>query len=226
MLVKWLRIRNAVAAVQHFPVAVLNLIPTANENAAIQHLVEILKKFVSVSKVLQRSGDRRVSVFIVRALFDKLISDFPSTPLSHIQKNADIIENKAFENGICKIQGGIEQSLTREEKAAVAIFLRNDATNDDDDDVAAASETEGYGEDILRSAEKSKRARVLTSKYRSTVHAASSSNTVERANSRAKLILSTQRRRMKSDTVQMTLFLHQNKTLWRSARSVQAIFRP
>jgi len=223
MLLKWLRIRNAVAAVQHFPVAVLNLIPTANENAAIQHLVEILKKFESVSKVLQRGGDRRVSVFIVRALFDKLISDFPSTPLTHIQKNADIIENKAFENGICKIQGGIEQSLTREEKAAVAIFLRNDATNDDDDDVAAASETEGYGEDILRSAEKSKRARVLTSKYRSTAHVASNSNIVERANSRAKLILSTQRRRMKSETVQMTLFLHQNKSLWPDARSVQAI---
>jgi hypothetical protein len=51
MLLKWLRIRNAVAAIQHFPVAVLNLIPTANENAAIQHLVEILKKFESVSKV-------------------------------------------------------------------------------------------------------------------------------------------------------------------------------
>ena len=94
---------------------------------------------------------------------------FPSTPLTHIQRNADIIENKAFENGICKIQGGREQSLAREEKAAVAIFLRNDATNDDDDDLAAASETEGYGEDILRSAEKSKRARVLTSKYR-TLH--------------------------------------------------------
>ena len=76
---------------------------------------------------------------MVIALFDKLISDFPRLSLTHIQRNADIIKNKAFENGICKIQGGLEQSLTREEKAAVAIFLRNDSTNDDDD--VAASET-------------------------------------------------------------------------------------
>ena len=159
---------------------------------------------------------------MVRALFDKLVSDFSGTPLSHIQRNADIIENKAFENGICKIQAGLEQSLTRDEKAAVAIFLRNDATNADDDD-DAASDAEGYGKDILRSAEKSKRARVLTSKYRSTAHVASNSNIVERANSRAKLILSAQRRRMSSETVQMTLFLHQNKSLLPDARSVQTI---
>ena len=165
MLLKWLRIRDAVAAVQHFPISVLNLIPTASENTAIQHLVDILKKFESVSKVLQRGGERRVSVFMVRALFDKLISDFPGAPLLHIQRNADIIENKSFENGICKIQGGLEETFTRDEKAAVAIFLRNDATNNDDA-ADAAIETEGYGEDILKSAEKIKRARISTSKYR------------------------------------------------------------
>ena len=222
MLLKWLRIRDAVAAVQHFPISVLNLIPTASENTAIQHLVDILKKFESVSKVLQRGGERRVSVFMVRALFDKLISDFPGAPLLHIQRNADIIENKSFENGICKIQGGLEQTLTRDEKAAVAIFLRNDATNNDDA-ADAAIETEGYGEDILKSAEKIKRARISTSKYRSTMHVASNSNIVERANSRAKPILSAQRRRMNSETVQSTLFLQQNKSLWPDARSVQTI---
>ncbi len=55
------------------------------------------------------------------------------------------------------------------------------------------------------------------------MHIASNSNIVERANSRAKLILSAQRRRMKSETVQTTLFLHQNKALWPDARSVQTI---
>jgi len=113
--------------------------------------------------------------------------------------------------------------LTREEKAAVSIFLRNDATNDDDDDDDDAKENDGNGEDILRSAEKSKCAKVLTSKYRSTAHVASNSNIVERANSRAKLILSAQRRRMSSETVQMTLFLHQNNSLRPDARSVQTI---
>ena len=57
----------------------------------------------------------------------------------------------------------------------------------------------------------------------STAHVASNSNIVERANSRAKLILSAQRRRMSSETVQMTLFLHQNNSLRPDARSVQTI---
>ena len=52
---------------------------------------------------------------------------------------------------------------------------------------------------------------------------ASNSNIVERANSRANLISSVQRRPMSSQTVQMTLFLHQNKSLWPDARSVQTI---
>jgi hypothetical protein len=56
-----------------------------------------------------------------------------------------------------------------------------------------------------------------------TAHVASNSNIVERANSRAKLILSAQRRSMSSETVQMTLFLHQNKSLWPDARSVESI---
>jgi hypothetical protein len=49
---------------------------------------------------------------------------------------------------------------------------------------------------------------------------ASNSNIVERANSRDNLISSVQRRRMSSETVQTTLFLHQNKSLWPDARSV------
>ena len=55
------------------------------------------------------------------------------------------------------------------------------------------------------------------------MHVVSNSNIVERANSRTKLILSAQRRRMSSETVQTILFLQQNKSLWPDARSVQTI---
>ena len=82
-------------------------------------------------------------------------------------------ENKAFENGVCKVQGGLEQTLSRDEKAAVAVFLLSDATKSDDDDGDDgddASEAEGYGENILRSAENTKGARVLKSKSQSKGH--------------------------------------------------------
>ena len=48
------------------------------------------------------------------------------------------------------------------------------------------------------------------------MHVASNSNIT-------KQILSAQRKRMSSETVQTTLYLQQNKSLWPDARSVQTI---
>ena len=64
---------------------------------------------------------------------------------------------------------------------------------------------------------------LLSSKYRSTNHVASTSNIVERANSGAKLILTQQRKSMRPKTVNMIMLLKQNKSLWPDARSLQLV---
>jgi len=118
--------------------------------------------------------------------------------------HAAIINNKHFENGITKIQDGLETALSAVEKVAVKIFLKPA-------DPAA-----------LNSHRDAKRARLSTSKYRNTEHVASTSNIVERANSSAKLNLSDLRKSMKPETLHMIMFLKHNRSLWSNARVLQA----
>ena len=46
-------------------------------------------------------------------------------PLTAIKPDAKIVQNKNFESGICKIQGGMESTLTGAEVQAVKIFLKS-----------------------------------------------------------------------------------------------------
>jgi hypothetical protein len=177
--------------------------------------VDDLKKFESVSKRLQGGGDKRVSVYGVRALFDKLIADFPDKSLAHLRKNAAIVNNIEFENGIVKLQGGKESELTPREKTAVKIFLnQNSAAAVESQEDNEADDDEGYATRILNEAEVNKRARIEKSKYRGTLHVASTSNMCERLFSLAKLIMSHLRKSMDPDHLEWLLFLKANKQFW------------
>ena len=73
-------------------------------------------------------------MFQARACLDQLVTDFGGLhPLSHIRKNAAVIESKHFENGIYRIQAGLESTLSQhpQEKAAVKFFLKAGARDDD-----------------------------------------------------------------------------------------------
>lgn len=225
MLIKWNRIRLSVLQVQNFPPAVTNLIPSPAENVELQQLIINLEKFEGVSKILQGGGDNRVSVGEVRALFDRLVGEFDlDYQLSHIRKDATIINNKHFENGIAKIQDGLETTLSAAEKAAVKIFLKpvDPAAGGGAASAPAAASELSYAQAALNSHRDAKRARLSTSKYRSTEHVASTSNIVERANSSAKLSLSDLRKSMKPETLHMIMFLKHNRSLWPNARFLQA----
>ena len=84
-----------------------------------------LSDFESLSKGLQFSGKQRVNRFASRNLFDDLLNDYETyeRQLPHLHKNGAIVNH--FENGIGKIQGGIEHELSPAEKQAVKIFLLN-----------------------------------------------------------------------------------------------------
>lgn len=60
-----------------------------------------LTKFQSVSNVLQQK-DRTISVLDVRALFEKLISEYGSDFEEYISADANIVLNTTFEKAIVK----------------------------------------------------------------------------------------------------------------------------
>jgi hypothetical protein len=68
---------------------------------------------------------------------------------------ASIIDNKSFDKGIVKVQGDFENTLTRDEKAAISRFLITDA-----DDVEAEEEdeaTNNFAFNILREEQSAKK---------------------------------------------------------------------
>ena len=83
MLLKWMELREAVSQVEGWPQSVVNKIPTAVENQALQSLITNLKKIESVSKTLQGAGSNRLDLLQVRILFDKLVADFGKPISSH-----------------------------------------------------------------------------------------------------------------------------------------------
>merc|ERR1712046_274043 len=135
VLVKWKRIREFVVAIDNLPPVIVQSLPTPTENIAINSLVSRLSQFESVSKALQGGGDSTLTLYEARRLFDKLLTDFGDDyPLSELKKDSYLINNKAFENGIIKVQSGEESLLNRSEKEAASIFLLPNAGADIGDD--------------------------------------------------------------------------------------------
>jgi len=100
---------------------VREFIPSPEVRGVLENLTTSLVDFESVAKVLQRGGDNCFSCYESRSLFDKLLENHETAdqPLTHLHKNGRVVNNKDFENGIVKIQGGLEHTLTPAEKHAV-----------------------------------------------------------------------------------------------------------
>ena len=216
MLVKWNRLRQIVSGID-FSDEVSAKIPTPQENASLLLLINDLKKFESVSKILQSGGDKRVNLYEVRMLFDSLLNDFHEQrdKLVALKANSTIVKHPHFENGIVKRK---EETMSTAEKAACRIFLKIEEPV-----VVAQQDDVGYAESILSEAHRIKRSRTSSSRYRSTLHVASTSNICERLFSQAKLIMSALRKSMKPDTLNMLLLLKANRSMWPDARTIQTI---
>ena len=216
MLLKWERLREPIARVAHrFPQSVIEKIPSAEEKVRLEEITRALKDFESVSKGLQGGGDNRINRYGSRCAFDALLAthDTDERPLDHLHRNSAIVNNRAFENAIVKIQGNAEGDLTNIEKAAVAIFKIPTTAAP----VAAATPPPpqlSFFQRAQQESELRKRARIEKSSYRSTEHVSATSNICERLFSLAKLIMTHLRKHMDPDTLNMILFLKANKTLW------------
>ena len=105
MLLKYQRIREPISQCLQFPVTVLDLVPSAQENGILNETVEHLNKFESVLKILQGGGgENPVTLYGARALFNGLLKDFPHKSLSYLRANAAIVNNADFENAAVKLQ--------------------------------------------------------------------------------------------------------------------------
>ena len=100
MLLKWSRLREHILpSCSMFPKEVVDLIPTPAQDSAITDLLDVLKKFESVSKMLQMGGQGQLNLFKCRALFDKLYDDFASLyTITYITPTSKIVNNPDFEN--------------------------------------------------------------------------------------------------------------------------------
>ena len=219
MLKKWNRIKRKVSSISDWPEVLLDSIPTQLENARMLEYTGKLAKFESVSKALQKSGDKRLNVYQSRVLLNKIVTDYCNEfPLTSLRKDARIVQNKHFENGIFKIQGGLESTLNRAEEKAVEIFLKPSA------EVAEQrNDEENYADTILQEAAALKRRRTSASKYRCTSHVSPTTNIVERANSHGKLNMTDRRSSMHPETLQLIMVLKLNKNLWPSESVIQEI---
>ena len=154
---------------------------------------------VAFSKSLQLGGAKTLNLYSSRRLFDGLITDFGANyPLSALQKASDLVNDPNFKNGMIKIQAGLENTLTRLEKAAVAIFLKDKHNDEEEKSDGENQDVElSYAERILNEAnEEAKKRRVIESKYRSTEHVLSTSNLCKRLFSLCKILMSDRRKSM------------------------------
>ena len=123
-----------------------------------------------------------------------------------------------FENGVVKIQGGVEDELTDAEKRAVKVFLIEGEQIEAED---AQSEDLGFADQLLASSSSRKRGRARATAYRDTRHVHPTTNAIERLFSRCKLNMTALRKKMDPDSLDMLMFLKANKELWPDARTVQ-----
>ena len=125
---------------------------------------------------------------------------------------------RKFEKAVAKIQGNDERELTGNERRAVRHLQLDSSMEVGVPDRNNEDESEGtdFAQRVLDSAEVTKRARLGTyeSNYRCLLHIEAQSNVVERLFSRAKLIMTPERRNMNPYRLESLLFLRANYMLW------------
>jgi hypothetical protein len=183
-------------------------IPDAVEHQSIISLHANLEEVDEVCVEIQ--GDQNLCD--VRVMFDgtvDLITKIPEFE-RYLSPDAEIVKDKDFEKAIKKLQGRKEE-LNEAERLSVQGFLP--------EPTPPASSSARTAVEIAR--ENKKRRLVQDSPYRSVQHVLPTSNIVERLFSRAKMIMTDQRKRMNPDNLDALLFLKYNKCRWGS-RTVQA----
>jgi len=196
---------------ENFNEDVTDILPSAPQHRRISQMTVDLAKCNEVSLMLQKSS---LDQYLVRSMFDKIIENFPGME-NYLGANAAITTDPIFERAVVKIQSQLENTLTVAEARTVKGYLLAGADEDGNDSSDDQEEAGGFAMDIVReaTAKKAKNCNAAT-KYRSMNHLVTTSNIVERLFSRAKLVMTDQRKLMEPQHLELLLFLRCNKFLW------------
>ena len=192
-----------------------DLIPNATQKRQVESLIKVLAQIEVVNKDFQTDDATKITLSYVRTCFDGLIESFPDLS-SHLATNAEVVAFPDFENAIVKIQRGNESNLNAQEKRAVSQFLKNvpDRAVSRNEERKEEPELSFIERMRLKDAQSKKQRLSSTSKYINTFIVAPTSDICEQLFSRAKNIMTPNRRRMDPSTLEDILILKLNTDLW------------
>jgi hypothetical protein len=208
MLRRYLQMADSIRAVANVgnDRNVLDLIPTAAEEADIKLLLRELSEIDEITVKLQ-ADDMNMS--LTRSYFDQLMGRprYGSFMSKYLARDAKIIESPDFENAIVKVMRGEEASLTEAEKASIHPFLKPISTNLAEEESVSLAE-------VAEREEKRRRLDRTTSKYCDLSFINPTSNDPERLFSYAKLTNSDLRMSMTPKNFEARVFLKYNREYW------------
>ena len=191
------------------------LLPTEDEEAELSDLFKKLQQLDTVTKSLQ---SEKMTVSLVRYIFDEVISRFPCTK-HRLSTTARIVHNSDFENGIVKILEGRASELTSEEKKQTNCFLIPGGLSEFEN----ISDTDSIFESACKKCKydyvKNNRA------YEDLRYILPTSNHCERLFSRAGYCMNSRRQAILPSNIEAQVFLNCNSSFWGIA-DLNKIMRP
>jgi len=227
MIKKFLNIEKELSQI----LELLSLLPNHLEISYLRGAFETLKKFDSLTIMLQRDGMPFVES---REIFDLFLANFPD--LAHyISSDALIIENEKFEKTVMKIARNMP--LSDQEAAIVAPLLKEEYSvveaqlhaSGDEQLSSVMSESEVAYSELLQRKLKRQRMQVLEQEkpksYIDLSMLPGTSVNCERLFSTAKFILSDTRKRTSPKLFEALLLLKVNRSFWNTSSVARAMGR-
>ncbi|ETP05005.1 hypothetical protein F441_18303 [Phytophthora nicotianae CJ01A1] len=184
---------------------IMELLPSPASNKRLRALFKELKDVESVAKALQ---GRDTDLLDVRQWFDELLALKPQFA-TYLGPQAEIVHSPDFESGCVRVLRGLQDRLTRAEEAVLGPFVRLAEHTDEDSD-----------DDDLSFVERLRKRRRLgepSVSYEQLKTIPPTSNVVERFFSVARVTFGQQRHGLLPATLEMILFLRENRCYWDSS---------
>ncbi|KUF93714.1 hypothetical protein AM588_10004513 [Phytophthora nicotianae] len=184
---------------------IMELLPSPASNKRLRALFKELKDVESVAKALQ---GRDTDLLDVRQWFDELIALKPKFA-TYLGPQAEIVHSPDFESGCVRVLRGLQDRLTRAEEAVLGPFVRLAEHTDEDSD-----------DDVLSFVERLRKRRRLAEpsvSYEQLKTIPPTSNVMERFFSVARVTFGQQRHGLLPATLEMILFLRENRCYWDSS---------
>ncbi|ETP54358.1 hypothetical protein F442_00887 [Phytophthora nicotianae P10297] len=184
---------------------IMELLPSPASNKRLRALFKELKDVESVAKALQ---GRDTDLLDVRQWFDELIALKPKFA-TYLGPQAEIVHSPDFESGCVRVLRGLQDRLTRAEEAVLGPFVRLAEHTDED-----------FDDDVLSFVERLRKRRRLAEpsvSYEQLKTIPPTSNVVERFFSVARVTFGQQRHGLLPATLEMILFLRENRCYWDSS---------